>query len=237
MKRMMVKGSKKGGGKLNGKVLKKLKFIPGDETGLDTPKLKTTFGNHIRRGRKIIMAAKKGKKRLLRLKTEDGDGGGGAAVVALRRSTRKAVKYMPVQHKIPPPPTPRRGRGRPKGSKKKTTPKKKKKNTNKEVISCHQKQRAKVFHSYWLNGLLLSRTPDDERVVDFRNKSVICPSQETRVRRNRVKCNLCGEGAHTPTSNYISCETCTSKSCLYIYIYYFEHTVFVISKMEWMMNA
>ncbi|CAI0546786.1 unnamed protein product [Linum tenue] len=69
-----------------------------------------------------------------------------------------------------------------------------------------QKKRSFTRHSYWLNGLLLSARPEDERVEQFRNSRFFSASQGG-VLDPQPKCCLCDE-ASTSTSNYISCESC-----------------------------
>ncbi|KAJ7012803.1 DDT domain-containing protein PTM-like isoform X2 [Populus alba x Populus x berolinensis] len=115
-------------------------------------------------------------------------------VVPLRRSARKA-KQKALQNKKA------LGckRGRPAKSKKGANKKPKKGN------SLHRK-RTDTYYSYWLNGLLLSRKPDDERVAHFREKRYI--AQSDSVIDDQPKCHLCCEAGSTSISNYISCEMC-----------------------------
>ncbi|KAI9402335.1 hypothetical protein POPTR_001G254300v4 [Populus trichocarpa] len=115
-------------------------------------------------------------------------------VVPLRRSARKA-KQKALQNKKA------LGckRGRPAKSKKGAN-KKPKKGT-----SLHRK-RTDTYYSYWLNGLLLSRKPDDERVAHFREKRYI--AQSDSVIDDQPKCHLCCEAGSTSISSYISCEMC-----------------------------
>lgn len=61
---------------------------------------------------------------------------------------------------------------------------------------------------YWLNGLLLSQKPKDERVTLFRSKKLLVLSGELGGAADQPKCSLCGELEYTPTSNYIACEVC-----------------------------
>ncbi|KAJ6964485.1 DDT domain-containing protein PTM-like isoform X2 [Populus alba x Populus x berolinensis] len=122
-------------------------------------------------------------------------------VVPLRRSARKA-KQKALQNKKA------LGckRGRPAKSKKGAN-KKPKKGT-----SLHRK-RTDTYYSYWLNGLLLSRKPDDERVAHFREKRYI--AQSDSVIDDQPKCHLCCEAGSTSILNYISCEMCGGN-----YVYY-----------------
>ncbi|CAK7331144.1 unnamed protein product [Dovyalis caffra] len=116
------------------------------------------------------------------------------AVVPLRRSARKAKQKALQNKKVV-----GRKRGRPTKSKKHANKK------PKEGTSL-RKKRTDTYHSYWRNGLLLSRKPDDERVTHFREKSFIAPSES--VIDGQPKCHLCCEAGYTSISNYISCEMC-----------------------------
>ncbi|XP_065867597.1 DDT domain-containing protein PTM [Euphorbia lathyris] len=116
-------------------------------------------------------------------------------VVPLRRSPRK-VKYKPLQNKKV---------GRPKKNKKASPQKATYKKKKTKVTSWHKK-RTKAYYSYWLNGLLLSRKPDDARVTQFRRKRFLAPSE--RVILDQPRCGLCCEAGYRSTSTYISCEMC-----------------------------
>ncbi|KAJ6777640.1 PHD FINGER FAMILY PROTEIN [Salix koriyanagi] len=132
--------------------------------------------------------ALKGSRRLLSRNIKK------VTVVPLRRSARKA-KQKALQNKKA------LGckRGRPAKSKKGANKKPKKDTT------LHRK-RTDTYYSYWLNGLLLSRKPDDERLKHFREKRYI--AQSDSVIDDQPKCHLCGEAGSTSISNYISCEMC-----------------------------
>ncbi|WCJ36843.1 DNA binding zinc ion binding DNA binding [Euphorbia peplus] len=115
--------------------------------------------------------------------------------VPLRRSPRKG-KYKSLQG---------RKVGRPRKNKsadpiKATTYKKQTKDA-----SWHKK-RTEAHYSYWLNGLWLSRKPDDPRVMQFRRKWLRAPSR--RAALDQPKCCLCCEAGYRSTSTYISCEMC-----------------------------
>ncbi|KAJ8751271.1 hypothetical protein K2173_016452 [Erythroxylum novogranatense] len=115
-------------------------------------------------------------------------------VVPLRRSARQA-KYRSLQNK--------KLRGRKKGKQVKSikgTPSKPKK-----VVSW-QKKRTHAYHSYWHNGLLLSRKPDDERILHFRRKRLLAPFGDAIL--DQPQCHLCSEMGNTCTCSYISCENC-----------------------------
>ncbi|KAJ4845960.1 hypothetical protein Tsubulata_000757 [Turnera subulata] len=114
-------------------------------------------------------------------------------VVPLRRSPRKAKQISLQKKKVR-----GRKRGRPAKSKKGTC-KKTKKDTS------LRKKRSQTYHSYWLNGLLFSRKPDDERVMQFRRKRYLAPFQSVI---DQPKCHLCCEAGYSSLANYISCEMC-----------------------------
>ncbi|KAM0997171.1 hypothetical protein ACFX2I_007044 [Malus domestica] len=117
------------------------------------------------------------------------------AIVPLRRSPRK-TKSLPVQNK--------------KLSKcKKGKKGKSNKGTYKEPNTVTwQKKRTQVYHSYWLNGLLLSRKPSDERVTLFWDKKLLVHSECASTILDQPKCHLCCEARYTSSLNYISCEIC-----------------------------
>ncbi|KAF2287418.1 hypothetical protein GH714_039857 [Hevea brasiliensis] len=115
-----------------------------------------------------------------------------AAVVPLRRSPRKA-KYNSMQNKKV-------------GECKKDKQVKSRKATYKKQtkVTSWRKERTQTYHSYWINGLLLSRKPDDERVMHFR--SFLASSKSDIL--DQPKCHLCCEDGNTSTLNYISCQMC-----------------------------
>ncbi|KDP22133.1 hypothetical protein JCGZ_25964 [Jatropha curcas] len=115
-------------------------------------------------------------------------------VVPLRRSPRKA-KYNSLQNK------------KVGGSKKGKKVKSKKAMSKKPAkVTSFRKKRTENYHSYWLNGLFLSRKPGDERVMHFRSKKFLAPSESVSL--DQHKCPLCHEAGYTSTLNYISCEMC-----------------------------
>ncbi|XP_050225867.1 DDT domain-containing protein PTM [Mercurialis annua] len=117
-------------------------------------------------------------------------------VVPLRRSPRKA-KLNALQNK--------KARGRKKGKPGRGRPKKVTGQQPTKATSW-RKKRTQAYHSYWLNGLLLTRKPEDERVMHFRKKRFVAPSQS--VIYDQPTCRLCSEAGYTSTVNYISCEMC-----------------------------
>lgn len=119
--------------------------------------------------------------------------------VPLRRSPRKA-KCLSLQNKKP------RGRKKVKQKKSKKTVYKKPKKPKRRPS--WQKKRTQVFHSYWLNGLLFSGKPNDERVMHFREKNMLASSEKLHVILDQPKCCLCGEAGCGSTLSYIACEIC-----------------------------
>lgn len=121
------------------------------------------------------------------------------ASVPLRRSPRKA-KCLSLQNKK----VEERRKGKQIKSKKTTfkKPKKPKRSTS------WRKKRSHIYHSYWLNGLLLSRKPNDERVIHFREKNIHSSSEKLSVTLDQPKCHLCCEARCTSTLSYIACEIC-----------------------------
>ncbi|KAJ0084475.1 hypothetical protein Patl1_29478 [Pistacia atlantica] len=117
------------------------------------------------------------------------------ASVPLRRSTRK-IKFVSVPIKK------RVGRKKGKQKTKKKISRKPKKDPS------WRKQRTQAYYSYWLNGLLLSRKPDDERVMLFRKKFFFDSSENLTDVLDKPKCYLCCDAGYTSTSNFIACEIC-----------------------------
>ncbi|XP_062082236.1 DDT domain-containing protein PTM isoform X2 [Humulus lupulus] len=120
--------------------------------------------------------------------------------VPLRRSARRA-KCVLLQNK--------KNRGRRKGKQTKSKAKLKKAvhEKPKKVIP-YRKKRTYVSHSYWLNGLQLTRNLDDERVLLFRDKIFISPTEQSHILPDPPKCQLCDEAGHTSTLSYIACQIC-----------------------------
>lgn len=126
--------------------------------------------------------------------------------VPLRRSARKA-KCIIVQTK--------KHGGRRKGKQIKT-----KKGTHKKPkrgTSC-KKKRTQVYYSYWLNGLLLSRKPNDDRVMHFRETRFLVPSEQSSSIPDQPKCPLCCEAGHRSTLSYIACGICGGNYFLFLFI-------------------
>ncbi|KAK4356493.1 hypothetical protein RND71_025464 [Anisodus tanguticus] len=128
-------------------------------------------------------------------------------VIPLRRSARRA-KLVVVQNKkvgrIKGKQTKAgRGRGRPKKQAKIDISEKKK-----PAEVAWQRKRMQLCRIYWLNGLLLSQKPNDERVALFRGKKLLVLSGELAATADQPKCSLCDELEYTATSNYIACEVC-----------------------------
>ncbi|CAH9133281.1 unnamed protein product [Cuscuta epithymum] len=121
-----------------------------------------------------------------------------SVVVPLRRSVRTA-KILHVQEK--------------KANKKVGRPRKKKTRSRKGTFKkpadvVLQKKRTQFCRIYWLNGLLLSQKPNDERVELFRRKGLIVLPGELGDAIDSPKCSLCSELESTPNVNYIACELC-----------------------------
>jgi len=112
------------------------------------------------------------------------------------------------------------GRKKGKPSKKNVGRKKGKQSKPKKVISQESNEttaeytklavttrtRTKFCSSYWLNGLHLSRKPNDNRVMLFKEKKTIVSSEDFSGSLDGLNCCLCcGNGC---TLNYIACEIC-----------------------------
>lgn len=131
-------------------------------------------------------------------------------VMPLRRSARRA-KFVVVQNKKIGRKKGKqtksgRGRGRPRKHAKVDISEKKK-----PAEVAWRRKRMQLCRIYWLNGLLLSQKPKDERVTLFRSKKLLVLSGELGGAADQPKCSLCGELEYTPTSNYIACEVCGGK--------------------------
>ncbi|XP_052197316.1 DDT domain-containing protein PTM isoform X7 [Diospyros lotus] len=118
-------------------------------------------------------------------------------VLPLRRSPRK-IKYVGLQNKKP--------GGRKKGKRKQI--KSRKVISKRPKKGTWQKKRTPVCHAYWLNGVFLSRKPNDERVMHFRSRKFVAPSEQLTDIVDRPKCSLCGEQEFASTLNYVGCEIC-----------------------------
>ncbi|KAG8388962.1 hypothetical protein BUALT_Bualt02G0179800 [Buddleja alternifolia] len=71
-----------------------------------------------------------------------------------------------------------------------------------------QKKRTPVYNSYWLNGLQLSRRPNDEKVVHFRSRMLLVLSGQVTSVVDKPKCSLCCELQYKSELNYVACEIC-----------------------------
>lgn len=85
--------------------------------------------------------------------------------------------------------------------------KKSKKEKKRNNVTCWKKRRTRVCHSYWINGLLLSRKVNDEKVTLFKKKKLLLSSKWFII-HEQPKCRLCQETGSTETLNYIGCEIC-----------------------------
>ncbi|GJT31710.1 DDT domain-containing protein PTM, partial [Tanacetum coccineum] len=133
-----------------------------------------------------------------------------AFVVPLRRSARTA-KIAPLQSKK----KPVKKKKKYGGKKKQLTytvnevdkPKGKRGRPRKIKKESLKKQRTQLHAAYWLNGLHLSRNPDDGRITEFRTKNHLLPFALLDS-ISQPKCSLCDEPGFRPALNYINCETC-----------------------------
>ncbi|XP_040363122.1 DDT domain-containing protein PTM [Rosa chinensis] len=116
--------------------------------------------------------------------------------VPLRRSPRKA-KCLTLQNKK----HSKRKKGKQSKSKKRTYKKPK-------TGTLCQKKRTQVYRSYWLNGLQLSRKPNDKRVMLFREKKLLAHCGCSSIVLGQLKCQLCCEAEYASTLDYIGCELC-----------------------------
>lgn len=84
-----------------------------------------------------------------------------------------------------------------------------KKEISKKPKKCTwQKKRTGIYHSYWLNGLLLSRKPNDDRVENFRSKVLLAQRDQLSNVVDQPKCSLCCEREFSSMLNYVGCEIC-----------------------------
>lgn len=139
------------------------------------------------------------------------------SVIPLRRSTRK-VKLISRQSETVGGLNKRKQIIFKKGKrpKKPKYPKKSKKAkiTQKQKFTVQgvwQKKRTAVCFPYWLNGLRLSRKPNDERIMQFRREKLILAFEQTNAVLDRPQCSLCRETEFTSTLNYVCCELCRGK--------------------------
>lgn len=161
-----------------------------------------------------IKKKKKLKSRKMKktAKITEKSGKGKQLVVPLRRSSRKP-KIISLQNKKK---SVNRKKPKSSGKKKKKLrsitevgkPKGKRGRPRKIMKESFRKKRSQVYATYWLNGLFLSRKPDDERVVDFRARNHIPPFERLDSVNDQPKCCLCQESEFRSKLNYVSCLTC-----------------------------
>ncbi|CAF1697206.1 hypothetical protein HID58_050546 [Brassica napus] len=118
----------------------------------------------------------------------------------LRRSGRRPKHVIRLQDESPVPGgskkrklETKRGRGRPKKMK--------------QEISIRSKRTERSF-SYWLDGLRLSRKPDDERVSKFSRDGCSKPLKNSDSDQVQRQCRLCGSMDSESGSTFIACELC-----------------------------
>ncbi|KAL6516102.1 hypothetical protein OROGR_019407 [Orobanche gracilis] len=119
-------------------------------------------------------------------------------VIPLRRSARNAECFEKLSLK----------NTKLKKWKKRKQAKSEKGMSKKPNISSWTNKRTPVSSSYWLNGLQLSRRPNDERLMHFRSKMLLVLAGEMTCVSNKSKCSLCGEQEHKTDMNYVACEIC-----------------------------
>ncbi|XP_075520145.1 DDT domain-containing protein PTM-like isoform X1 [Primulina tabacum] len=119
-------------------------------------------------------------------------------VITLRRSARNAERMSKLSSQ----------NTMVKKGKKKKLAKSQKDKLKKLNKDCWQKKRTPVNSSYWSNGLLLSRKPDDERMTQFRNKMLLVLAGEAASNNDKPKCGLCCELEYTPNLAYVACQIC-----------------------------
>lgn len=153
----------------------------------------------------------KSKKTKKPLKVTEKRGKGKQVVVPLRRSSRKP-KIVSFQSKKNPM---KKKKSKTGGRKKKLMKSinevikpKGKRGRPRKIKESFRKKRSLVYATYWLNGLLLSRKPDDERVIDFRARNHIPPFEQSDSVADQPKCCLCQELEFRSSLNYVSCVTC-----------------------------
>lgn len=71
-----------------------------------------------------------------------------------------------------------------------------------------KKKRMPGNSSFWLNGLWLSRRPDDVRLTHFRNTMLLVLPGEDNYVHAKPTCSLCGELEHKSELIYVACEIC-----------------------------
>ncbi|KAL8545103.1 hypothetical protein ACS0TY_005342 [Phlomoides rotata] len=138
-----------------------------------------------KRGRKKLSVNLKNKKRV-------------PLIVPLRRSARNAERTAKFSLQNT------KSKKRKNGKKAKSERGKFKK----PKICSLKKARTPVMSSYWLNGLRLSRMPDDERLMHFRSRMLLVLSGEGTSICDKPKCSLCNEVEYKSELNYVCCEIC-----------------------------
>lgn len=83
-----------------------------------------------------------------------------------------------------------------------------KRETPKELkngVSWHKGQRTCVHRDYWMKGILWAKSPCDRRGINFRDRNVLLPSQNSEDKQ--PVCCLCHE-AYDSRLIYLRCESC-----------------------------
>lgn len=118
--------------------------------------------------------------------------------MTLRRSARKAT-CAPVQSNS--------SAGRKKRKRKRNKSRNVAAKETQKSTTC-QKRSIRAVHSFWLNGLLFSKKPNDERVVHFKRRKLLVPSEFSAGTDDPPKCSLCSGRGFVSASMYIACEIC-----------------------------
>ncbi|KZV56457.1 hypothetical protein F511_08355 [Dorcoceras hygrometricum] len=169
-------------------------FVKSGETDENSGMSKPTNGS---KQQKLVQSGR--RKRLVKVKPQlKSKKLKRAPVVVLRRSARNAERMSKLSSR----------NTKVKKGKKKKQAKFQKSKVKKLNSDCWQKRRTTVSSSYWLNGLLYSRKPNDERLTQFRNKMLLVLAGEVPSNNDKPKCSLCCELEYTPNLSYVACEIC-----------------------------
>lgn len=162
-------------------VPKKEKWVSGKrKKGPQGMKLRSKSRKELGKTKKAVQTKKKKKD---------------SVVVPLRRSPRK-LKCLSLENK--------KVRVQKRGKQRKSN----KATRKKESINSWQKKRTRFSFTYWLNGLCITKKPDDEKIKQFRaqNKVFLCGESTSLV--NKPRCSLCCEQEFCAELNYVACQIC-----------------------------
>ncbi|GFQ03106.1 nucleosome-remodeling factor subunit bptf [Phtheirospermum japonicum] len=145
------------------------------------------------------LCSRKGKKMVkVKRQVKSKNPKGVSLVVPLRRSARNAERVAKISLQ----------KTKVKKRKKRKQAKSEKGSSKKPKINSCKKKRTPCNSSYWLNGLQLSRRPNDERLMHFRSRMLLVVPGEVNSVSDKPKCSLCGELEHNSNLNYVACEIC-----------------------------